>query len=204
MLSTLLVLSSTRNCRYTYTILCKWVAVIHSIVCVKTAVILVTQFECYIYSSLETRTLLADSEKKYQGFRNKVPEETSPHPVLPTQDQRLDVEQDQLPSTSTGTSSGSRQETETCMFWECHTHQQPLQNHLSGHFGGWATPWSAEEMLDGHCQKVDILSMPEQLAIASCRKKKKTGRESLLNRPSYSHIDPIGKGQKWTELNIAV
>ena len=25
--------------------------------------------------------------------------------------------------------------------------RQPLQNHLSGHLGGWATQWSAEEML---------------------------------------------------------
>ena len=38
----------------------------------------------------------------------------------------------------------------------CYTPQQPLQNHPSGHVGGWATPWSAEEMLDGQHQRVDI------------------------------------------------
>ena len=36
------------------------------------------------------------------------------------------------------------------------TPRQSLQNHPSGHFGGWATPWSAEEMLDGQHQRVDI------------------------------------------------
>ena len=38
----------------------------------------------------------------------------------------------------------------------CHTPRQPLQNHPSGHLEGWATPWSAEEMLDGQHQKLDI------------------------------------------------
>ena len=59
------------------------------------------------------------------------------------------VEQNQLSCGSTGTSSGNCQETETCMVRACHTPRQPLQNHHSGHLGGWATPWSAEEMLDG-------------------------------------------------------
>ena len=31
--------------------------------------------------------------------------------------------------------------------------------HPSGHLGEWATPWSAEEMMDGQRQRVDI---PEQ------------------------------------------
>ena len=34
--------------------------------------------------------------------------------------------------------------------------QQPLKNHPSGHLGEWATLWSAEEMLDGQHQRVDI------------------------------------------------
>ena len=41
------------------------------------------------------------------------------------------------------------------MVQACHRPQQPLQNHPSRHLGGWATPWSAEEMLDGHHQRVD-------------------------------------------------
>ena len=34
--------------------------------------------------------------------------------------------------------------------------RQPLQNRPSEHLGAWATPWSAEEMLDGLQQRVDI------------------------------------------------
>ena len=53
-------------------------------------------------------------------------------------------------------SLGNCQKTETCMVWAGHTPQEPLKNHSSGHLGGWATPWSAEEMLDGQHQRVDI------------------------------------------------
>ena len=53
--------------------------------------------------------------------------------------------------------SGS-QETETVMVRACQTPRQPLQNHPSGHFGGWATTWSAEEILDGQHQRIDIPS----------------------------------------------
>ena len=38
----------------------------------------------------------------------------------------------------------------------CHMPWQPLQNHPLGHLGGWATPWSIEEMLDGHHRRVGI------------------------------------------------
>ena len=48
---------------------------------------------------------------------------------------------------------------ETCMVQACHTPQQPSPNHPSGHLGGWATPWSSEEMLDGHHQRVDIRAL---------------------------------------------
>ena len=92
----------------------------------------------------ETWTLLADSEKKDSGFRNQM--------LLGAQDQRLGAEQDQLPCGSTETSPGNRQETEICMIRVGHTPQQPHQNHPSRHCGGWATPWSAEEMLDGQHQ----------------------------------------------------
>ena len=77
------------------------------------------------------------------------PEETSPHLLRGAQVQRLSAEQDQLPCRYTGTSSGS------CLVRTCHTPGQSLQNHPSGHLGRWATPWSAEEMLDGQQQRVD-------------------------------------------------
>ena len=52
---------------------------------------------------------------KDPGFRNQVPEGTSPQFLLGAQDQRLGAEQDQLPCGSTGTFSDNCQETETCM-----------------------------------------------------------------------------------------
>ena len=67
---------------------------------------------------------------------------------------RLGAEQDQLPCWSTR--DVNCQEMETCMVRACHTPRQPLQNHPSVHLGGWATPWSAEEVLDGQHQRVDI------------------------------------------------
>ena len=54
--------------------------------------------------------------------------------------------------------SGNRQEPETCMVWACHMPWKPLQNHPSGLLWGWAMPWSAQEMLDGQHQTVDIRS----------------------------------------------
>ena len=47
-------------------------------------------------------------------------------------------------------------ETVTYTVRACHTPRQPLQNHPSGHLGGWATSWLAKEMLDGQHQRVDI------------------------------------------------
>ena len=121
--------------------------------------VLVLLYVCEIW------TLLANSEKRKgkkkggggdPGFRNQVPEETSPHPLLAEQDQRLGAEQDKLPCGSTGISSGNCQETETCMVRACHTPRQPLQNHPLGHLGGWATARSTDGMLDGQHQRVDI------------------------------------------------
>ena len=76
-----------------------------------------------------------------------------------------------------------------------------------------ATPWSTQEMLGGQHQIVDTLAhpcpsksghpctslpMPELLTGASCRK---SGRGSLLNRPSCPLDDPIGQGTEanWTD-----
>ena len=109
-----------------------------------------------LFCGCETWTLLAHSQEKDSGYRNLAHEETSPYLQLGAQDQRLGVEQDRLPCGSAGTSSGNCQETETCMVRACHMPQQHLQNHPSGHLGGLATPWSAEEMLDGQHQRVDI------------------------------------------------
>ena len=143
-----------------------------------------------------TWALLADSETRDPGFRDQVPEETSPHFLLGARDQRLGAEQDQLPCGSTGTSSGNCQEMKTSMIREFHTAQQPLQNHPSWHLGGLATPWSAEELLDGKHQRVDIPAHARNCSQGPPAEK--TGRGSLLNRPSRSPDDPVGQG---TELN---
>ena len=69
----------------------------------------------------------------------------------------------------------------------CHTPRPPVKNHPSGHLGGCATPSSAEEMLDGQHQGVDI---PAHARTAH--------KALLLTRPSCLPDDPIGQG---TELN---
>ena len=56
----------------------------------------------------------------------------------------------------TGTSSGNCQEMEICIVRACCTPRQPLQKLPSGHLRGRARPWSAEEMLDGQHQRLDI------------------------------------------------
>ena len=63
---------------------------------------------------------------------------------------------DQLSCESTGTSSGNCKETQTDMVRARHTPRQPLQNNPSGHLRCLAIPWSAEEIVDGQHQRVDI------------------------------------------------
>ena len=54
------------------------------------------------------------------------------------------------------------------------------------------TPWSAEEMLDGEHQRVDIPAngRPAHNSLLQ----KGLERESLLNRPSCPSDDPVGQG----------
>ena len=68
------------------------------------------------------------------------------HFVLGAQGQQWAAEQDKLSCGPTGASSGNCQETETCMVWACHIPW--LQNHPSGHIGGWSTQQWEEEMLN--------------------------------------------------------
>ena len=62
-------------------------------------------------------------------------------------------------------------------------------------FGGTLDGGSAEDMLDGPHQRVDI---PAYARTAHKGLLQKTGRGSLLNRPSWPPNDPISQG---TELN---
>ena len=54
----------------------------------------------------------------------------------------------------------------------CHAPRQSLENHPSGHSGGWATPWSDKEILNGQRHKEwTSLPMPELLTVASQEKR---------------------------------
>ena len=62
--------------------------------------------------------------------------------------------------------------------WLCHTPWQPLHNDPSGHFGGCVMRWSAEVMLDGQHQRVDI---PSHARTAHNGLRQKTLEENVLN-----------------------
>ena len=125
-----------------------------------------------------------------------VSEEASLHLLPGAQDQRLGAEQDQLPCWPTGNPSGTCQKKETRMVRICWP-RQPLQNHPSGHCEGWATPWSAEQLLGGHRQRVDIPAQARIAAVASRSKDlKRISAESSLIFPQPL-MAPTGFG---TEL----
>ena len=65
----------------------------------------------------------------------------------------------------------------------CHAPSQPLQNHPSKHLGGWTTPWSAEEVLDGHHQRVDIPAHVRTAHSGLLQKTLEEGAESSLMSP---------------------
>ena len=82
----------------------------------------------------------------------------------------------------------------------CHTPRQPLRNHPSGHFRGWATPGSAGDMLDGR-QTVDIPAHARTTRHAPSLEK--TGRGFLLNRPSCPPATQSLKRLNRTELKCS-
>ena len=143
----------------------------------------------------ETWILLADSEKKDPGFRNQVHEKTSPYLLLGVQDQRLSAEQDQLPSGSTGTSSGKCQETE--MHGSDMSHATTASPKPS-----FRAPWRAGDVVAGRGD--DGWTTLKSWHLCPCQNysqglpAEKTKRGSLLNRTSCPPDDPVGQG---TEMN---
>ena len=84
----------------------------------------------------------------------------------------------------------------------CHTPRQPLQNHPSGHLGGWATPWSAEGMLDGQQQRVNI---PAHARTAHNGLRRNKLEENLCwIVPHVPSTTQSVEGLNRTELNTAV
>ena len=79
------------------------------------------------------------------------------------------------------------QKTDTTMVRACHAPRQPLQKHTSGHLGGWATPWSAQESWMDNVKQWTSLPMPDLLKLAS---RKKTRKRSLLNCPQCHAPSP--------------
>ena len=53
-------------------------------------------------------------------------------------------------------STSNCQEKENYMVWASHALPQPLPNHPSGHLGAWATQRSAQDLLDGQRQRLDV------------------------------------------------
>ena len=157
---------------------CNTISFANKIKLYKSLVISVVLYGC------ETWTLLADYEKRIQVFETKCMRKLPPQLLLGARDQRLGAERDQLPCESAGTSSDNCQETETCLI-------------VARHLGGWATPWSAEEMLDGQHHRADIPPCPCQNYLQRPLAEK-TRRGSLRNRPICPPDDPIGHGN---ELN---
>ena len=68
--------------------------------------------------------------------------------------------------------------------------RQPFQDHPSEHPGSWAKPWSADEMLDGQHQRMDVLAHAttahDGLSLNG------TGRGSLLSHPSAPADEQLG------------
>ena len=84
--------------------------------------------------------------------------------------------------------------------WACHVPRQSVHSYPSGHLAGWATPWSAEEMLGGQRQRMDISARARTAQYGLPQKI--TGRGPVLNPPPppppHPPHEPIGQG---TDLN---
>ena len=61
------------------------------------------------------------------------------------------------------------EETETRMVRACRAPRQSLQNHPSGHLGGWVTPWPSEKCWMNVVKEWTSLPMPELRTMASSR-----------------------------------
>ena len=97
-----------------------------------------------------------------------------------------------------GTSSGNCQETETSIVLACPLHDSLSKTILLWHLRGWKTLWSAEKMLNGQHQRVNLPG-PRQ----NCSQwppAVKTGRGSLLNSSFMAPRRP-NRLRDWTELN---
>ena len=140
-------------------------------------------------------------KEKDPGFRNQVPEETSPHRLPGAQDQRLGAGQDYLSCRSTGTSPGNCQETETCMVQACHaTTASPKPS--------FRAPWRVGGNMVGRgkCWMDSIkewtsMPMPDLLKLVHCRKDWKRISWIICGVILYTPPPPSDE-LNWTELSV--
>ena len=140
--------------------------------------------------------LLANSEKKDPGFRNQVHEETSPYLLLEHKTNECMWSKSQLRLGPREPLLATVKKGKLAWFGHVTRHDSLSKTILQGTFAECATPWSAEGMLDGQHQRVDVTTNARTVRKGLLQKK--TGRGSLLNRPSCLPDDPIGQG---IELN---
>ena len=112
----------------------------------------------------------------------------------------VDAEKDQLLCGSTGTSSGSCQERETHKVRACHVPRQFLQSHSWRHLGGSATPWLAEELLDGQRQSMDSLTHARTAHNGFLQKRLEEDLCWIVTRYPWRPF----RSRHWTELNWTV
>ena len=142
----------------------------------------------------ETWTLLADSENKDPGFRNHVPEETSPHLLLGAQDQRLRKTNSLVGPQEPLMVTVKRRK----LAWSGHVTRNnsspPLPPKKKKSF---RAPWRVGDAVVGRGNA--RWTVPKSGTPCPCQNcsqgppAEKTGRGSLLNRPSCPLDDPIGQ-----------
>ena len=159
-------------------------AVPHYQLCKQVQALQVSIYTSILLYGCETRTLLADSEKKDPSFRDQVHEETSPYLLLGAQDQQLGAEQDQLPFGCTGTSSGNYQVRKLAWFGHPTRHDSLSKTILRGTLKGGRRRGRQIKCWMDNIKEWNFLPMPELLIRASCRNDwKRVPAESSLMSP---------------------
>ena len=148
-------------------------------------------------TSVKHGPCLLTLKKKGPGFGKQVPEKTFSHLLFGAQDQWLGESNINFFVGPQEPLFDNCKETGTCMVRACHTPEQPLQNHSLGHPGRRATPWSAEEKLDGQHQRADI---PAQARTANKGLLQKRLEEDLCWIVPHGPRRP-NRSRDWTEQN---
>ena len=129
-------------------------------------------------------------------------EETSPHLLFGAQDQRLGVKRDQLPSGSTGTSSGKRRK--HAWFGHVTRHDSLFKTILQGTLQSERRRSRPSKFLMDNFKEWTSLPMPQLFTGVSCRKDRKRISADPPPPPTPPPPSPDvqnGQGSELTELN---